>query len=258
MNILFIGDIVGRAGRRAVRKILPELQQDFEIDMIIANGENAAGGFGLTEKVAKELYGYGIDCLTMGNHTWHNKNIFNFIDNDEKLIRPLNYMPDLPGQGWTVIEKNGIKIGVINFIGQVYMQECNSPVMVYDNHISEIKAASDLVVIDFHAEATGEKQAFAHYVDGDVASVVGTHTHVQTSDEKILPKGTGFITDLGLTGAVDSILGMKKQKVIEKYITKLPGRYDVGTGQCQLEGVLVKIDEKSRKAVDITRISRTD
>jgi metallophosphoesterase (TIGR00282 family) len=258
MNLLFIGDIVGRAGRRAVRKLLPKLNQEYQIDLIIANAENSAGGFGITEKVASELFDYGIDCLTMGNHTWDNKNIFKFIDDQNKIIRPLNYMPGVPGRGWTILENNGTKVGVINLIGQVYMQESNSPVMIYDNNISQIKDEVDLVVIDFHAEATGEKLAFAHYVDGKTSCVMGTHTHVQTSDEKILPRGTGYITDLGLTGAVDSILGMKKKKVVEKYKTKMPGRYDVGTGQCQLEGLLAEIDNNSGETINVNRISITD
>ena len=258
MNIFFIGDIVGRAGRRAVRKLLSEITEEYKVDLVIANGENSAGGFGITEKVANELYEYGIDCLTMGNHTWNNKSIFNFIDDDPKLVRPLNYMPGVPGRGWTIIEKNNLKIAIINLIGQVFMSEANSPVMVFNKYYSQIIEVADLVLVDFHAEATGEKLAFAHYLDGKVALVAGTHTHVQTADEKILEKGTGYITDLGLTGAVDSILGMKKSKVLKKYTTKMPERYEVATGQCKIEGAIFEVDENSNKTLNITRISKND
>ena len=258
MNIFFIGDIVGRAGRRAVRKLLNEIIEEYNIDLIIANGENAAGGFGITEKVANELFDYGIDALTMGNHTWNNKDIFNFIDNEKRLIRPLNYMPGVPGRGWTIIEKNDYKIAIVNLIGQVYMQEANSPVMVFDNYFSEINEIADFIIIDFHAEATGEKLAFANYVDGNVSVVVGTHTHVQTADNKILDNGTGYITDLGLTGAVNSILGMKKEAVIKKLTTQMPERFSVGTGQCKIEGAIFEINEENKNTVNVKRISRKD
>ncbi len=258
MNILFIGDIVGRAGRRAVRKLLHTIRKENKIDLVIANGENSAGGFGITKKVAKELFDYGIDCITMGNHTWNNKDIFNFIEKQKNLIRPLNYMPEVPGKGWTIIDYQNIKIGIINLIGQVYMSNHNSPVYIFKKYIEEIKNKSDIIVIDFHAEATGEKLAFANYVDGKVAAVVGTHTHIQTADEQILPQGTGYITDLGLTGAVNSILGMKKEEVIKKYTTKLPGRFSVATGQCKIEGAIINIDTENSIASDIKRIQITD
>ncbi len=258
MKIFFIGDIVGRAGRRAVRKLLPEVSSEYEIDLVIANGENAAGGFGITEKITNELFDYGVDCLTMGNHTWNNKDIFNFIDNKSRLIRPLNYLPGVPGRGWTTININKFKVGVINLIGQVYMGNYNPPIAIYKKYISQIKSVTDLIVIDFHAEATGEKLAFANCVDGQVACVVGTHTHVQTADEKILPKGTGYITDLGLTGATNSILGMKKNIVMEKFRTQLPSHYEVATGQCQLSGVVVTIDHNNKLTNKITRIQKTD
>lgn len=258
MNIFLIGDIVGRAGRRAVRKLLDNIIDEFSVDVVIANGENAAGGFGITEKVANELYDYGIDALTMGNHTWNNKDIFNFIDDEKRLVRPLNYMPGVPGRGWTIININNIKIAVLNLIGQIYMPEANSPVMIFDNYYEKIKEASDMIIVDFHAEATGEKLAFANYIDGKVSLVAGTHTHVQTSDEKILTNGTGYITDLGLTGAVDSILGMKKKAVIKKYKTQMPERFSVGTGQCQIEGAIFEIDEDTKNTVNIKRISRKD
>lgn len=258
MNIFFIGDIVGRAGRRAVRKLLDDIVDEHNVDLILANGENAAGGFGITEKVTNELFDYGIEVLTMGNHTWNNKDIFNFIDDEERLIRPLNFMPGVPGRGWTIVEKEGFKIAIINFIGQVYMQEANSPVMIFDNYFSKIDKIADFIIVDFHAEATGEKLAFANYIDGKVSIAAGTHTHVQTADEQILKNGTGYISDLGLTGAVDSILGMKKNAIIKKLTTQMPERFSVGTGQCKIEGAIFEIDEKNKKTINIKRISRKD
>ena len=258
INLLFIGDIVGRAGRRAIRKLLPEIQKENSIDIIIANGENSAGGFGITEKVFKELLGYKIDCITMGNHTWNNKDIFNFISDTDKLIRPINYLSGTPGTGWTKIEIDNYTIGIINLIGQVYMGEHYPPLEIFEQKINMINNQTDLIIVDFHAEATGEKLAFAHCVDGKVTAIAGTHTHVQTTDAKILPSGTGYITDLGLTGAVNSILGMKKNKIIKKYRTKMPTNFDVGTGKVQLEGAIYSINPKSGCTENIKIIHKTD
>lgn len=253
MKVLFIGDIVGRTGRNAVKELLPEVNYKYKIDLIIANAENAAGGFGLTKNAAEELFSYGIDCLTMGNHTWDNKDILNII-NDSRIVRPINFSPRVPGQGWTIINKNNLRIAVINLIGQVYMDYYNSPFMVYDEYIEYIKKSSDIILVDFHAEATSEKLAFANYVDGQVACVVGTHTHIQTADEKILPKGTAYITDLGLTGATDSILGMASREVIQRFQSQIPRRFKVAGGDGQLEGVVVDIDKQQGLAREIIRI----
>lgn len=256
MNILFIGDIVGRTGRKAVKEFLPVLKNKYSIDFVVANVENAAGGFGLTSKVAEELFSYGIDCFTMGNHTWDNKDILNIIY-DPRLIRPLNFNPSVPGQGFGIYKVKEYRLGVINFIGQVFMNGNNSPFYIFDNYYQEIKEETDFIIIDFHAEATGEKMAFAYYVDGKVNCVVGTHTHIQTADERILPGGTAYITDLGMTGAINSILGMSINIVVEKFINQIPGRYRVATGKYQLTGALIKINEKSGKTDDIIRIMET-
>jgi hypothetical protein len=253
MRVLFIGDIVGRTGRNAVKQLLPEVNRQYKLNLVIANAENAAGGFGLTRSVAEELFGYGINCLTMGNHTWDNKDVLNII-NDPRVVRPLNFSPRVAGQGWTIIEKKGIKIAVVNLIGQVFMDYYNSPFMVYDEFFEYIKKSSDIIMVDFHAEATSEKLAFANYVDGQVACVVGTHTHIQTADEKILPGGTAYITDLGLTGATDSILGMAPEEVIQRFQTGIPRRFKVATGDGQLEGVVVDINEQQGLAKEIIRI----
>lgn len=253
MNIIIIGDIVGRTGRRAVRNFLPQIQEKYSPDIIIANGENAAGGFGLTQRVADELFSYGIDCITMGNHTWDNKDVFNCI-NDSRIIRPLNFSPRVPGRGWTIINVYDKKVAVINLIGQIFLMGNNSPFMVFDEYINLIQEETDYIIVDFHGEATGEKIAFANYVDGKVTSVVGTHTHVQTADEIILPAGTGYITDLGLTGAVDSVLGMDKDNVIERFLTQIPKRYKVAKGKCKLEGIYIEINESTAKTDNIIRI----
>ena len=246
MKILYIGDIVGRAGRRSVRKLLDNIVKEQNIDFILANGENAAGGFGLTEDTAEELYGYGIDCMTMGNHTWGNKNIYEFIDDEKRLIRPLNFNDNVPGQGYHTYEVQGNKITVINLIGQVFMGDHNSPVEAFDEVYDKIKDESDYIIVDFHGEATGEKRGFAELVDGKVSLVVGTHTHIQTNDAQILDNGTGYITDLGFSGACDSILGMKKEKVLYRLKTKMPKRLEVATGQVQLAGIYATFDQNGK------------
>ncbi|ADO77162.1 TIGR00282 family metallophosphoesterase [Halanaerobium praevalens] len=257
MNILFIGDIVGRAGRRAVRLFLDKIKKENKVDFIIANGENSAGGFGITKKVAKELVDYGIDFFTMGNHTWDNKDIFKFIDEKDNLIRPLNFPENNPGQGWKTIEINSKKVTIINLIGQVFMQSCDSPYHKFIELYPQIRD-SDIILVDFHAEATGEKMAFARAVDGMVTAVIGTHTHVQTNDAQILPQKTAYITDAGLTGAVDSILGMKADKMVQKMKDSLPVRYEVATGEVKLEAVLVKIGNKNNQATAIETINKNN
>jgi hypothetical protein len=257
MNILFIGDIVGRAGRRAVRIFLDEIRKEYNIDFIISNGENSAGGFGITKKVAEELYDYGIDFFTMGNHTWDNRDIFKFIDDDPNLIRPLNFPENNPGKGWQTLKINSKKVTIVNLIGQVYMQSNDSPYHKFMELYPKIKD-SDIILVDFHAEATGEKIAFARAVDGMVTAVIGTHTHVQTNDAQILPEGTAYITDAGLTGAVDSILGMKPDKMVEKMKTSLPVSYEVGTGDVKIEGVIIKIDDNNNSAKQIMEIQKNN
>jgi len=257
MNILFIGDIVGRAGRRAVRIFLDEIKEEYNIDFVISNGENSAGGFGITKKVAEELYDYGINFFTMGNHTWDNRDIFNFIDDDPNLIRPLNYPENNPGRGWQTLKINSKNVTIVNLIGQIYMQNNDSPYHKFMELYPEIKD-SDIILVDFHAEATGEKMAFARAVDGMVTAVIGTHTHVQTNDAQIFPEGTAYITDAGLTGAIDSILGMKPDKMIEKMKTSLPVSYDVGTGDVKIEGVIVKIDDQNNSVQQIMEIKKNN
>lgn len=249
MKILFIGDIVGRAGRRAVAAVLPELAKKYPWDLCVANAENAAGGRGLTKATADELLAAGVDIMTMGNHTWDNKEIFQFIEQADYLVRPANYPVSVPGRGHTVAVKQGKRIGVINLAGQVFMDSMDCPFARADKLLATL-ADCDYVVIDFHAEATAEKLGFARYLDGRVAAVVGTHTHIQTADEQVLPAGTLYITDVGATGASNSILGMEIEPVIKKLTTKLPQRFGAADGPAQLQAVWLDL-----AAQEIVRIS---
>ncbi|QGT99636.1 2',3'-cyclic-nucleotide 2'-phosphodiesterase, Bsub YmdB [Candidatus Syntrophocurvum alkaliphilum] len=257
MNILFIGDIVGKPGRLAIKELLNKIQKEYNIMFTIANAENAAGGRGLTKDVMHEILGAGIDVLTMGNHVWDNKDIYNFIDDEHRLIRPINYPGDCPGQGYhTYIGGFNTRIAIINASGRVFMNDLDCPFKAVEEILEDIEKKADLIILDFHAEATSEKLAIAHYFDGKINAILGTHTHIQTADETILPKGTAYITDLGMTGAVDSILGMKKDIIIQKFVTQRPIRFEVETkGKVQLQGVIMDYDENLNKIKTIERIS---
>jgi len=256
LNILVIGDIVGRPGRRAVKKLIPQVQKEYDIDFTIVNAENAAGGRGLSRGVMDEILSAGIDVLTMGNHVWDNKDIFSFIDDEFRLIRPANYPGPCPGKGYHVYKGGFNKnIAVINLSGRVFMPPLDCPFQLIDEIISEIEGQADIIIIDFHAEATSEKLALAYYVDGRVSAVVGTHTHIQTSDERILPQGTAYITDLGMTGPQESVLGMDKDSVLKKFLTGRPNRFEVASGPAQMEGVILYIDDDTDKVLEIKRIS---
>lgn len=255
MNLLVIGDIVGRPGRQAVREFLPDLVRQYNIEFIIANAENASGGRGLTREVMQELLGAGIDVLTMGNHVWDNKEIFSFIDDQPRIIRPANYPQPCPGQGYHVYQAGfNLKIAVINVSGRVFMPALDCPFRTVDQILSSLPEV-DCIIIDFHAEATSEKQAFGYYFDGRATAVLGTHTHIQTADERILPEGTAYITDLGMTGPIESVLGMERQGVIEKFLTQRPIRFEVAKGPSQLQGVVLELDESTRRVTQIRRIS---
>lgn len=251
MKVLFIGDIVGRSGRRAVASLLPELAAEYSWDLCIANAENAAGGRGITPAIAEELLAYGIDVLTMGNHTWDNKDIFQFIDSAPYLVRPANYPIEVPGQGYTVVEKKGKKIAVLNLSGQVFMDPMDCPFAKADQLISSLSHC-DHIFIDFHAEATAEKVGFARYVDGRAAAVVGTHTHIQTADEQLLPRGTLYITDVGATGAIDSVLGMEVEPVLKRLTTKMPQRFVAARGPAMLCAVWMDLAEKKISRLALT------
>lgn len=256
MKLLFIGDIVGNPGRKVLRRALPLLVSETKADICIANGENSAGGIGITSSVANELYECGIDLITMGNHTWAKKDTCNFIDVDNRIIRPANFPEGTPGKGSALIEKNGRRVGVINIQGRVFMDNIDCPFRKAVNEAEYLRSFTNIIIVDFHAEATSEKCAMAWYLDGKVSCVIGTHTHVQTADERILPKGTAFITDVGMTGPCEGIIGMEREKVLKKFLTGIPQRFDVAGGNVQLNAVVVDIDDKTGVSVGVSRIKR--
>lgn len=259
MRLLFIGDIVGKTGRKSLRKCLADVYSDVKIDFTVANGENAAGGAGITHQAYLELLNMGVDVITGGNHIWDQKDVLNFIDHEPYLIRPANYPPDTtPGQGSVIIEpvNGGPRIAVLNLIGRVFMRHADCPFRVADREIEQLKDKADLIVVDFHAEATSEKEALGWYLDGRVCAVLGTHSHVQTADERILPEGTAYITDVGMAGLHDSILGVDKEGPLKRFLTQMPHKLSISDGKKIFNAVIVELDEKSGKAVAIERIYR--
>lgn len=255
MRLLFIGDIVGSPGREMLESTLPIIREEYKPQLIIANGENAAGGRGINEKITKYLFQQGISVITMGNHVWDQQEIYDFIDDHKNLIRPANYPEGTPGNSHTIINYNDEKIAVINLMGRTFMPPMDCPFKAADRLIAEIQQETNNIIIDFHAEATSEKIALAWYLDGRVSAVLGTHTHVQTADERILPKGTAFISDVGMVGPYDGILGMQRESVIDRFTTGLPQRFEVEKqGGRQLNAVLVEIDLTTGKASKIERI----
>jgi metallophosphoesterase (TIGR00282 family) len=257
IKILFIGDIVGKPGRRIVKQNLHRLVDAEEIDLVVANGENSAGGFGISMDVSNELFEAGIDIITMGNHTWDNREIEHLLEVDDRVIRPANYPEGTPGSGFTVIETaKGILVGIINLMGQVFLDSVACPFRTADACIQQLKRKTSLILVDMHAEATSEKIALGCYLDGRVTAVLGTHTHVTTADERVLPMGTAYITDVGMTGPVNSVLGIKSDLVIQKFLTKRPIRFEVAGGVTEFNAVLVEADEYG-SATNIRRIRQT-
>jgi 2',3'-cyclic-nucleotide 2'-phosphodiesterase len=254
MKVLFIADIMGQAGREAVAKILPALKTKEQVDLVIANGENAAGGMGLTSNIARDIFHLGIDVLTMGNHTWDKKEILDIID-DEAIVRPANYAPGVPGRGaMLATTAAGIKVGILNLIGRVFMPPSDCPFRSADKVIEELKKETPVIIVDMHAEATSEKVAMGWYLDGKVSAVIGTHTHIQTADDKILPEGTAYLTDVGMTGPFDSVIGIKKEIILQRFLLQMPVRFEVSEKDIWFNGVLLEIDEKSGKATKIERL----
>jgi 2',3'-cyclic-nucleotide 2'-phosphodiesterase len=260
MRILFIGDIFGRPGRNIVKDRLPGLVKDHSIDLVIANGENSAGGFGITGSLAEDLFELGIDVITTGNHIWDKRDIidyFQMADGNEhsmarRLLRPANYAPDLPGWGVYEGQKNDISYAVINLQGRVFMAANDDPFRVADKLLKEIK--TKIIFIDMHAEATSEKLSLAWYLDGRVSVVVGTHTHVPTADERVLPGGTAYITDVGMTGPYDSVIGVQKELIISRFLTNMPARFEAATGDVRLCAVVVDCDDATGHARKIERV----
>lgn len=256
MTILFVGDVVGRPGRIAVRNLLPDLIEQYSADFTIVNAENAAGGYGLTRNTAAELFNAGANCLTSGNHIWAQKEVYELLAEDQRILRPANYPPGVPGQGAQLYTAaNGVRVGVINLLGRVFMSPVDCPFRQGEEELEQLSEPADVIIIDFHAEATSEKKAAALFFDGQVAAVVGTHTHVQTADEQILAGGTAFITDCGMTGATDSVIGVDSQGPLEHFLTGLPARFKVPKkGSCILSAVVVECNVKGGLAEHILRI----
>jgi len=257
MKILFIGDIVGAPGREAIKKLVAPLRQEEKIDFVIANAENASGGSGITLKVATELFSSGVDVLTSGDHIWKRPEIFELISQEERILRPLNFPSGAPGHGANIFKtKNGIKLGVININGRVFMDALECPFKTALIACESIAEETKIIILDVHAEATSEKIALGWYLDGKVSAIFGTHTHIQTADEKILPKGTAYITDVGMTGPYDSVIGRRKEDVLTRFLSSIPVRFEVAQGDIQLHGALVEIDEKTGHATSILRIQK--
>lgn len=255
MNILFAGDITGAAGMQKATEVLGRLRRQYKADFVVVNGENAAERNGITEKQFRDLRFAGADVVTMGNHTWANAEIYNFIDREDAIVRPYNYPAGTAGRGYTIVDLGRVQVAVINLMGNVYISSLPSPFAVIDALLEEIKARGvRIILVDLHAEATSEKIAFAYYVDGKVSAVIGTHTHVQTADETILPKGTAYISDAGMTGAIHSVLGVKTELSVQQFVTQIPVRFAHAEGEAKLHGVLVEVDDKTGKALSITRI----
>ena len=259
VKILFIGDVVGSPGRNMLTEYLPKLKEKYRPQITIVNGENAAAGKGITEKIYKQFLNLGIQTITMGNHTWNKREIIDFIDDAPYLIRPANFPQNNPGKGIVYIKSNEYEIAVINLQGRVFLDPHDDPFTKADELIAEARKRTNLIFIDFHAEVTSEKQAFGWYVDGRVSAVIGTHTHTQTADERILPNGTAYLTDAGMTGPYDSILGVEKESIINRFLTNMPTRFEVDKqGRNQLNGCIIDIDVATGKAKSIDRIMIND
>jgi len=255
VRILFIGDIVGKPGRQAVKGLLKEVIASHDIDFTIANGENAAGGMGMTPAIALEILSEGVDVLTSGNHIWAKREIIPFLDEESRLLRPANYPDHVPGRGMGIFHAaNGQKVGVLNLEGRVFMKSLECPFRVGEKGIENLKEGTRIVIVDFHAEATSEKKALGWFFDGKASAVLGTHTHIQTSDEKVLSEGTAYITDVGMTGPNDSVIGIRKQVALDRFLTQIPWKFDVATGEVELQGVMVDVDPQTGKAKEIRRI----
>jgi len=258
MNILCIGDIVGEVGRTMVREWVPVLKEELSISLVVANVENAAGGSGITPKLADKLFRYGCDVLTTGDHIWDRQEIVDYLGSKDCVIRPLNFPQGTPGRGFCVIElPGGIKVGIINLLGRVFIRyQSDCPFRAAEKAVAEISRETKNIVVDFHAETTSEKMAMGMFLDGKVSAVVGSHTHIQTADDRILPQGTAYLTDLGMTGPYDSVIGQDKEKIIKRFLSCMPSRFEVAKGDPWLCGAVIDIDESTGLARSIQRIKK--
>lgn len=256
MNILMAGDCVGRAGRKIVAETLADIRRAHALDLVILNVENAAAGFSITLSTAQELFAAGVNVMTSGNHIFDKKEALELIQQEPRLLRPVNYVPTLPGSGVWTGEVNGVPVAVVNVQGRVFMPPCDDPFRAMDAALAALDPIYKIILVDLHAETTAEKIAMGRYLDGRVSALVGTHTHVATADEQILPGGTAYITDLGMTGPHDGVIGMKASIVLERFLTGLNARFEVSEGDPQLNGLLIKVDDETGKAVRVERVKR--
>ena len=235
-------------------ELLPKLMGE-GVDFVIANGENASGGMGITPQIAEQLFETGVDVITSGNHIWRKKEMIPFLEQEARLLRPANYPPGIPGRGGGVFTTaSGERVGVLNLEGRVFMRSLESPFKTAEEQISSLRRETHIIIVDFHAEATSEKMALGWFLDGEVSAVLGTHTHVQTADERVLPGGTAYITDVGMTGPCDSVIGIKKEIALERFLTMMPNKFETATGNLELQGAIVEVDERSGSSVGIRRV----
>ena len=254
--MLFIADIVGQPGRRAVKELLPKLRQEHGVDVVVANGENSAGGSGITVKTAQEIFSAGVDIMTSGDHLWDQKEVMDLLANERRFVRPLNYPPGTPGQGSTLFQAAGLPaVAIINLQGRTFMPPLDNPFPCAAAEVERLRRTTNLIFVDFHAEATSEKVALARMLDGRVSAVIGTHTHVQTADEQIFPGGTAFLCDAGFTGPHESVIGRQIEPIIRRFLTSVPQKFEVADGRVLLQGAVIEIDGDNGRAVSIQRVS---
>ncbi len=254
MNVLMVGDVFGEPGRAAVRALLPRLRQEHRIDLTVVNVENAAAGFGVTPRICRDLLDLGVDVMTSGNHIWDRKEIVEYIARDNLLLRPANFPAGTPGAGWVTVKAGPHRVAVLNLMGRVFMQAIDCPFRKADELLPEIRQETAIILVDMHAEATSESVAMGWYLDGRVSAVVGTHRHVQTADERILPGGTAYITDLGMTGPVDSVIGVDKDLILQRFLTQMPVKFEPARGPAALCGAVISVDPETGRATDIRRL----
>lgn len=256
VKLLFIGDVIGKPGREALSRELHRIVDRHMVDLVIANGENAAGGFGLTEETAQDMFKCGVQMITSGNHIWDKKDALEYIKREERIVRPANYPEGTPGRGTTIVKTpGGVKVGILNLEGRVFMNNLDCPFRCADREIAKLKEETPVILVDFHAEATSEKVSLGWYLDGRVSAVIGTHTHVQTADERILTAGTAYMTDAGMTGAFDSVIGVKKEEAILKFVSQRPSKFEVAKKDIRINAVAIEVDEKTGLALGIERIN---
>jgi 2',3'-cyclic-nucleotide 2'-phosphodiesterase len=256
MRFLFVGDLVGVPGRQIFQRLVPELRREFRADFVIANCENVAGGFGATPELCRELWDAGADCLTSGNHIWKKREIYSYIDQESRLLRPANFPEGTPGRGYSYFVVRDREVVIVNLMGRAFMEPLCCPFRQFDRIYDEVAGRTPVIFVDFHAETTSEKTAFGWYADGRASAVVGTHTHVQTADERILKQGTAYLTDAGMTGPTEGILGVAREPVIERFLTQMPVRFEVAAGPSRLMGVVVEVDATTGRARSIERLQR--